>query len=51
MGNGNLGQQGLVPLGKFAASFNPTHLEVEVSPGLQDKPRGQSFTKYMVFHV
>jgi hypothetical protein len=34
MGDGNLKQQGLVPLGKFATSFNPTHLEVEVSPGL-----------------
>jgi hypothetical protein len=51
MGDVNLGQQGLIPLGKSTTSFNPIHLEVEVSPRLEDKSKCQSFTKCVVFHV
>jgi hypothetical protein len=30
---------------------SPTHLEIKISPGLQDKFECQRFTKCMVFHV
>ncbi len=37
MGDGNLKQQGLGPLGKSPTDFNPTHLHVKVNLRLQDK--------------
>jgi hypothetical protein len=37
------------PLGKFAASISPTHLEIEVSPRSWDKHECWSFTKCVAF--
>jgi hypothetical protein len=51
MGNGNLGQRSLGPLGKSTTSISPAHLKVRVSQRNRSKLECQSFTKCVVFYV